>query len=77
MLLNLHLLVVVAHIFCSNTKTFKMTSKIDANATDASMGQKQIPQSQEKLTRTPIIDGNHPFSVTTASGVITITPFWG
>ena len=23
------------------------------------------------------IDGNYPFSVTTASGVITITPFWG
>ena len=23
------------------------------------------------------IDGNYPFSVTVASGVITITPFWG
>ena len=23
------------------------------------------------------IDGNYPFSVTTASGVIAITPFWG
>ena len=36
-MLNFHLLVVLVHIFCSNTKTFKIPSKLDTNATDYSV----------------------------------------
>ena len=38
MLLNFHYLVVMVHIFCSNTKIFKIPIKVDANATDVPMG---------------------------------------
>ena len=35
-------------------------------------------QGRGKVQRDPKgIDGNYQFSVTTASGLITITPFWG
>ena len=32
---------------------------------------------QLELQMVYIIDVNYPFSVTTASGIITITPYWG
>ena len=38
MLLNLHFLVVTDHIFCWNTKTFKITSKVDTYVADDFMG---------------------------------------
>ena len=52
MLLIFHFLVVLVHIFCSNTKTIKIPSKVGANATDVSMGLKKFPKNQEKQTRT-------------------------
>ena len=38
MLLNVHPLVVLDHIFCSNKNTFKMTSTVDDDRNDAFMG---------------------------------------
>ena len=38
MLLNFHSIVVLVHIFSSNTKTFKFPSKVDANENDVPTG---------------------------------------
>ena len=38
MLLNLYFLVVLSHIFFSNTKTFRIPIKVDANTNDTYVG---------------------------------------
>ena len=44
MLLNLHFLVVLAHIFFSNTKKLKIPGKVDTNTIDASIGENNNDQ---------------------------------
>ena len=44
MLLNFHFLVALVHLFCSNTKTFKVSIKVNADATCVPMGRNENAQ---------------------------------
>ena len=51
MLLNFHFHVDLVHRFRSNTEIFKITGKVNANATDFPICLNEIPKKQEEQTR--------------------------